>query len=67
MTLQFLIRERGLKQWWIASQLGISAPQFTRMLQGKIAIPPDKFGAIARILHVRRGDVERIVNNGASR
>lgn len=67
MSLQALIRERGLKQWWIAAQIGVSAPQFTRMLQGKVEIPPDKFGPIARILRVRRAEVETAVINGETK
>lgn len=65
MTLQQMIRERGLKQGWIAEQIGVQAPQFTLILQGKRPFPEEKVRPLARLLRVTVIEVQRALNGGA--
>ena len=64
MNLQTVIRERGLKQRWIARHIGLSDNQFSRMMLGLTAIPPDKIGPIAKLLRLTKAQVSDIISNG---
>jgi len=50
MDIRDMIRERGLKQEWVANQVGIHPVAFSRMLGGKHPIPPEKARALADAL-----------------
>lgn len=52
MTLRTMIRERGLKQSWLANRLGIEPAQFSRILDGKNEMPTRAVLPIADILQV---------------
>lgn len=62
-----MIRERGLTQRWVARQLGATDVQFSRMLLGKRPIPVNVRIVLARILRVKRADIESIITNGESK
>ena len=57
MDLRPLIRSRGLKQSWLAAQIGVKTPRFSYMVRGWVPIPPDKAGALAKLLRVRVRDL----------
>lgn len=57
MDIQALIRERGLKQNWIADQLGISAPYFSLILSGRRPLPEVFIKPLAKLLRVRVSDM----------
>ena len=64
MSLKQIIRERGLKQNWIASQLGILAPRFSYMARGALPFPDDKIKDLAKVLSVTQAEVRRALNGG---
>lgn len=64
MSLQQIIQERGLKQYWVAEQLGILPPRFSYMVRGTLAFPDDKVGDLAKLLRVTQADVRRALNGG---
>ena len=66
MNLQQIIRDRGLKQYWVAEQLGILAPRFSYMLRGDIAFPDDKIGELAKMLRITQTEVRRALNGGGA-
>jgi predicted XRE-type DNA-binding protein len=61
MDLQDLIRERGLKQGWIAERLGILEPRFSLMVRGKISIPADKIRPLAALLRIPARELDQMV------
>ena len=50
MDLKDMIRERGLKQKWVAAQIDVLPPQFSRMVNGEVPFPRDKVTSLARVL-----------------
>ncbi len=59
-----MIRERGLTQRWVAKQVGATDVQFSRMLLGKRPINANTRTVLARILRVKRAELEAVINNG---
>ena len=57
MDLRQTIRARGLKQRWIAQQIGLSEPVLSNILSGLTPMPDDKKRALAKLLHVKLPDV----------
>jgi plasmid maintenance system antidote protein VapI len=58
MNIQALMRERGLKQWWIAERLDMDETLLSRMFTGRRHFPDEKVGPLAKLLGVRKQDVE---------
>jgi predicted transcriptional regulator len=50
MDLRARIRERGLKQSWVADQIGVSRPSLSVYLSGKSPLPIDKLRPLAEAL-----------------
>jgi transcriptional regulator with XRE-family HTH domain len=50
--LQELIRERGLKQRWLAEQLGVHESEFSRWVLGVRPLSAERAQRIAEILDV---------------
>ena len=65
MSLKQIIHTRGLKQSWVASQLGISAPRFSYMARGALPFPDDKIKDLARVLSVTQAEIRRALNGGS--
>ena len=57
MDLRQTIRERGLKQRWIAHQIGLSDSLFSNILSGLAVLPDDKVGELAKLLHLTPAEV----------
>lgn len=55
--LQALITERGIKQRWLADQLGVSKDRMHRWCSGKSAIDPEYIRPLAKLLRVRQKDL----------
>jgi Helix-turn-helix domain len=51
MALKDLIRDCGMKQGWLAGQLGYSVGGFAVICQGRRNLPIDKLRALAELLH----------------
>ena len=50
MTLKDLLRERGLKQTWVAGRLGLDEARFSDMVRGRRGLPVEKIGQLAALL-----------------
>jgi predicted XRE-type DNA-binding protein len=61
MDLQGMIRDRGLKQAWIAAQIGLPEPLFSKIVRGMISLPSGKVRPLARILRVPAAELERVI------
>lgn len=59
MTIQDMIRDRGLKQGWIAEQIGIGDAHFSEMARGLKRVPLEIVEPLARLLGVEIADVVR--------
>lgn len=73
IDLEHMIRERGLKKTWIAERIGVSGPYFSHMLRGRMPIPPEKIGPLARVLRYPIPEVRKaasvtaeLANSGAT-
>ena len=55
-----MIRERGLKQAWIAGQIGIREPEFSLMVRGKKPLPEGKLSALAKLLRVKVSEIAQV-------
>jgi len=62
MKLQQIIRDRGLKQNWIAGKIGISQTHFSEMLRGIKRFPIEKIEPLADVLQMPVKDVVRAVS-----
>jgi plasmid maintenance system antidote protein VapI len=51
MNIRDMLRERGLKQEWVAQQIGIHPVTFSRIINGKAPLPDDKVRPLANTLH----------------
>ncbi|GAA4880495.1 hypothetical protein GCM10023310_70880 [Paenibacillus vulneris] len=51
MNYQKIIKEKGLKQIWIAKQLGISAAMMSMYLKGQTNMSPEKVNNLKIILN----------------
>jgi antitoxin component HigA of HigAB toxin-antitoxin module len=65
--LQEIVRSRGIKQYWLAAQIGVENSRFTRILQGKANLPREKIRPLAMVLGVSMAAIERAVGNGAAK
>ena len=54
-----MIRVRGLKQGWIAEQLGLTDPAFSLIVRGKAALPAEKIRPLAGLLRVSIAEIRR--------
>jgi transcriptional regulator with XRE-family HTH domain len=52
MRLRELIRERGLKQTWVAENIGISEERLSMILAGKRTLPLEALRPLATVLDV---------------
>jgi predicted XRE-type DNA-binding protein len=59
MNLQEMIRTRGLKQGWIAGQLGLDDSMFSRIIRGETLLPTDKVRPLATMLRVSMAEIRR--------
>jgi predicted XRE-type DNA-binding protein len=59
MNLQEMIRTRGLKQGWIAGQLGLDDSMFSRIVRGETLLPTDKVRPLATMLRVSMAEIRR--------
>jgi len=59
MTLHEMIRARGLKQRWIAEQLGVGDAHFSEMVRGIKRVPIEKVEPLAKLLQVEVAEVVR--------
>jgi hypothetical protein len=50
MNIREMIRERGLRNGWVAREAGIHPTAFSRMLSGERPFPPDKISPLAKAL-----------------
>ena len=57
MDLQMMIRQRGLKQSWIAEQIGVREPELSLMVRGRKPVPDAVASALAKLLKVRVRDI----------
>ena len=59
-----LIRQRGLRQEWVAAQLGLTPDRFNHILEGRRPVPEPRdefYATLAVLLGVRLGDVREPV------
>lgn len=49
--LKDLIEARGLKNKWVAQQIGVAEETFSRWVNGHVAVPDDKLQPLADLLH----------------
>ena len=59
MTLNDMILERGFRQNWIASKLGLSQSYFSEIVRAKRPLPAAYDKPLAKILRVPIVDVQR--------
>ncbi len=59
MDLRQSIRQRGLKQGWIARQIGLSEPAFSRIVNGLAVLPEGQRAGLAKLLHVSDAELAR--------
>lgn len=52
MSLKTIIRDKGLRQGWIAHQMDMDDSTFSMIVNGKKPLPPDKVAHMARLLGV---------------
>ena len=52
MNLKWIIKNRGLKQNWLAEQLGLKASNFNSYLSGKKTMPEDVRMALYNLLGI---------------
>ena len=53
-----MIHERGLKQSWVADQIGVTQSHFSEMIRGLKRFPIEKAAPLAKVLHT---DVAAVV------
>ncbi len=58
--LEKRIRDAGLKQGWIAGQLGLSLYGFSRKVKGLSEFKQSEISALAQILRLSQADIRRI-------
>ncbi len=59
-----LIRQRGLRQEWVAAQLGLTPDRFNHILEGRRPVPEPRdefYATLAVLLGVRLADVREPV------
>ena len=57
MSLQTMLRDRGLKQVWVAKRLGLDDSSFSAMLRGERRLPVEKIEPLAELLQLPVSDV----------
>lgn len=62
MDIRQLIRAKGLKQNWIANQIGIPAPRFSLMMTGQKPVPDDVARKLATTLGLSRRQIETAIS-----
>lgn len=58
--LRDIIRASGLKQGFIAEQMGISRQSFYRFLHGEMELRQSQIAALCEVLSLSKADKERI-------
>jgi predicted XRE-type DNA-binding protein len=66
MNIRQMIRERGLKQAWVASQIGIGEAHFSEIARGIKRLPIEKAQPLADVLQVPVADVVRAASDLAA-
>ena len=61
-----MIRERGLKQTWVAKEIGIHPVAFSRILDGKYPFPKDKITPLAKTLRLPSRDIREALPRDVS-
>lgn len=54
------ITDRGIKQKFVADQIGIPPELFRRSIEGKRKIPADEFVAICNVLSLQMSDFQNV-------
>lgn len=57
MKLQDMIRARGLKQGWVADQVGVGRSHFSEIVRGIRRLPLKMVRPLAKLLDVSTDDV----------
>jgi transcriptional regulator with XRE-family HTH domain len=57
MSIQALIRRRGLKQKWVAEQIGLDPGKLSIIVRGGRLLPIDKLTVLAQTLNVSTDDI----------
>lgn len=61
MTIDQMIRTRGIQKQWIAKEIGIDRTVFSRVLSGYVVLPNDKLRPLARALRYPLAEVQAAV------
>ena len=57
-ALRNCVAERGLRQWWLAEQLGVDRRTVLRWINGQVrSIPPERARDLAQVLGCRLEDL----------
>lgn len=59
--LRRIIRDRGLKEKWIAGQAGMTQSALSNRLTGRVRMTMDEFGKIAKIINLTDTEIGDIV------
>jgi plasmid maintenance system antidote protein VapI len=66
MSLKTMIRDKGLRQGWLAHKMDMDDSTFSLIVSGKKALPEDKVAPLARLLGVpSRAVLDAIQREGA--
>lgn len=57
MDIRQIIREKGLKQSWVAGQVGVSEPRFSLMMTGRRPVPDDLVPRLAATLGLSKRQI----------
>ena len=60
--LRDMIKDSGLKQGWIAEQIGVGESHFSEMVRGLKRVPVEKVEPLAKVLGVEIADIVRAVS-----
>jgi transcriptional regulator with XRE-family HTH domain len=63
MMLHAMIRERGLKQNWVADKVGLSQSYFNEIALGKRPMPPALIRPLAKILRVTADELSQVARS----
>jgi len=58
MTIQEKIKEMGLKQKWVAEQIGVSETLFAHQIAGRRTISKSQIKLLSKILHCNQRDIK---------
>ncbi len=67
MLIQLLIRRRGLKQKWVAKQIGLDPARLSLIARGHSQLPIDKITILAQTLGVSNDEMLKLAGVYAPR